>query len=141
MQISLATISLGRAALAVSLTPYCDTHPPHSGDRRMRALSHSFQRARNTGDSVIAYRCVDPVYDRPAVWGAPHRVDHDPYTEGCRRRREEEHYRSLFYVFIDSGCLALLTELFGIAFLYHDPTVSLVLLAVLGQLSVGITPL
>lgn len=43
----------------------------------------------------------------------------------------------LFYVLVESGCLVLVTELVGTVFNYRDQVDALVVIAIVGQLSVG----
>ena len=43
---------------------------------------------------------------------------------------------TIFWACVDSGCLAMITELIAIIFLYRNPAVALVLVAVLAQVSV-----
>ena len=43
---------------------------------------------------------------------------------------------AVFYAFVESGCVALLTELVGMTFLYRNEVDGLIVLAILGQITV-----
>ncbi|KZV75383.1 hypothetical protein PENSPDRAFT_647176 [Peniophora sp. CONT] len=62
-----------------------------------------------------------------------HAVETPMIVNGEQKRRNI--LQTLFYAFIESGCLSLVTELVMIGFLYHEWSVALVFIAVLGQIS------
>ncbi|VDB89995.1 unnamed protein product [Peniophora sp. CBMAI 1063] len=58
-----------------------------------------------------------------------------PIVVGNGEQEKRNILQTLFYAFVEAGCLSLITELFMIGFLYRNWAVALVFLAVLGQIS------
>lgn len=63
-----------------------------------------------------------------------------PKVVGNSEPKRRNISRTIFYAFIESGCLSLVIELIMVGFLYHRWNIALIFIAVLGQFSVSVSP-